>query len=830
MMYFSNAMGFLPGSQTMQDIDIFDQVTGESGAKTSVSWMGAFEKLLQAQMTDAPITPAQAEGSLRSFRAMMSNTLEKGAKGVAKNVFGYDAPGAFFSRYTGMSNLRAGEVYLPGRELDRVLGNIPGLTGKQRAAHKKRVTGGMTPEQVAAARAGSPTARAGVSSLESAYIPGFVFRQPDVSRDYGVMPAKYITAQQLAARGEDPGRVKSKFVDSGVSSLFSTIGVGDRDRDPLQGLVSIDKGGELIETKVQKQFFDAYARGNVVSASGQEVSTFDALQQVFGKQTSEYHIERSTTKDYVDVMSGEPGALSKGMAGQHLPFGEYQRAMEDWDISKENMNRTYNFMRRMESSRGGLGGAFSEKEFTENVFDPLQTMYQKAIDFSLEESPPLINALNTARVFKGADKKYRLGFNLYGDQRGTGDKFDWVSPLTAGSKGSGAVMRTLVEAIGRDKALVPDKTLGYMFAGSSEGAQRNVAALGRLEELKKSDPDKWGKVQRSSVLTGDVPVSDAGGTAIKPDISENSMLYTALWGRAAPASLGRYGNPPNEKYPEGKYTDIIADQESIMFPFKGKQTSLTDIAKDPAVLLSDIMYGYQRGTQTSRSARELTGAIGAARDIAGGPLTPEVIQRQPLAVQSFLSAAEVQLGSKKFRGMAEAPGSIDFEDKYLSVSKVRANEAFSKYMDLNLAGKPVLWASDMSAHFGKKPWNTMDKIAGGVMGLRSQTGSGLVDPKSTGSIIDKIFPVSEEKARLFKQGEEFESKWIKSIPGQGAGTEFKHSGQLRSLQYEYEGSEVHFKPDFLSWDPDNKTFNIVEHKLGKGKSAKYGGYQCAINV
>ena len=50
----------------------------------------------------------------------MSRVLE--GKGVSKHVFGYDAPGSIFARYTGMSALNPGELFLPERELRRMIG------------------------------------------------------------------------------------------------------------------------------------------------------------------------------------------------------------------------------------------------------------------------------------------------------------------------------------------------------------------------------------------------------------------------------------------------------------------------------------------------------------------------------------------------------------------------------------------------------------------------------------------------------------------------------------------------------------------------------------
>jgi len=811
LLFFSAVPGVLPGPGTMRGIESFEGVTNESASKFSVSWMGAFEKLLQAQMSGeggyTPTSPALATAALGPFRSMMRGVLESGT-GVAKSVFGYDAPGMIFSRYSGMSFLQPGEVFLPQGEVARMISAIPNLSRAERTAMARRLTGGR-------GLGGVPNLNQYEQDvLAKAYLPGFMLRQPDVSGEYGVMPAKIITEHQLAARGIAPETIKRMrgFVSAGVSSMFSALGVGDIDRDPMQVFLAM-RGGKTLETPEMLRYYTAYEKAQVAMAGALGTTdTFGALQQIFGDETSAQHITRATVTGYLEAMGGESsGALGKGMQGQRMPYESYINMMRGWGSSKFGMGRVYNLQRMLESSRSALG-MFPEKGFVQNVFDPLQTLYQKAIDFELDEKVAMLNAVNTARVYEPQKGQYALGFSLYGMDNPDPTKMNWLSTMVSGQNPAArTTLRALVNAFGKE-SYIRDITLGSIFAPSSEAAQGNIAALQELRRLQEAEPEKWGKVSRQSVLMGDVNVP-----GFTTEVGERSIYYNALMANATARSLGMLGNPG------GKYDPIIEEankgkESKIQLPYRGQTLSLAEIANKPEVYLTNMMMGYQTLEGTSHRAGQLIQAIGKFREIAGGPLTQEVIQGLPVGAQAFLSNVSLQLGEKNFRTLAEKPGSIDISQRYLTGANTIATNLLRKRIEQSLGRGPMYWASDLSAHFAEKPWNTLEKIVGGNIGLRGAEVSGLAVP-GTRNLLEAIYPIAPEKAAA---GEAFERGWRSPFPDTRSG----NIGQ--SLKFQYMGAEIHAKPDYLSYDPGTGALNVIELKATR--NALYGGYQAALGA
>jgi hypothetical protein len=851
MLYFKAATGFLPGTGTILHTDIYDQLTGESGAKYSLSWMAAFEKSLHAQT--GGISPQAATADLKRFRSLMNRVLE--GKGVSRHVFGYDAPGSIFARYTGMSALNPGELFLPERELRRMVGEIPGLSRGKQEKFLRQLTGGYTPEMLYAAAtldrsglesylrntyAGAASDRvrgwaddlsAAQQNLADAYLPGFGLRQPDVSREYGVLPMQIITAHQLAARGVRPP--PSGWVDAGVSSMFSTVGVGDEDRDPLQAFLSVmvgSKGARAVETDEMKKYYYAYqlAHNELVDVMGTN-DTFGVMQQLFGGEANAYHILRSSVEGYLKTFPGEGGkigksALTAGTGGRRVPLMDYLGTLEQWGEQKSSMGRVYNMLRMLEASNATLG-QFSPENFGRRVFDPMQLYYQKALDMSLEESVPMMNILGTIRAFKRtSDNRWYAGFSVRGDvgssdQPDSEKNFDWISPMHSGQNPNYRVMlQSFVQAVGAEKTL-RDETLSFLFAPNQEAALNNIQALEQLKALKSSNPDQWGNVTRADVLLGNRALP---GVANAPEVSERSNFYTAAMARMAWRSLGD----------AEKYAEVRANADQISFPWLGQERSLVEIAEDPLIFLSNLMYRYQTMGETNVPAGMLVRAIDRMRKLSGGPLTPERIGQMPTLAKSMTSYMRMLLGEDTFSRMGLYGG--DLEKRYVSLASRRAESVYREAMDLSLKAPPVLWASTLASYLdpGKRQaWRPLEQMVAQRVFPQSPAaaeGGQTLMPSLSRQLLKDLFPGPSQA--LAERGTEFEHRWQPNVPGMSGNTTFFNTGSERSLVYGYGGAEVHFKPDWIGWDAENRKLNLVEHKMTAAENAKYGQYQVTLNA
>jgi len=432
----------------------------------------------------------------------------------------------------------------------------------------------------------------------------------------------------------------------------------------------------------------------------------------------------------------------------------------------------------------------------------------------MSEQSPIINALNTGRIQKDRSG-YRLGFSLYGSKED--GKFHWTKPMGTGSTSSNAVMRTLVEAMGNEP-FIEDRSLAYMFASGSKAGQQNVAALAEFRKLQESDPDNWGGVSRAEVLLGDKPIS-----GMPAEVSERSSFYNAFMARTIARSLGKLGNPG------GKYDEIITNQGNINIPFGGEITSLEKISRDPAIALTNALYGYQTLQGTSVPAGDIVKSIGALRQMYGGPLTKDVIEGMPVGMQSYISNIKEQLGPRTFNRIARAPHDVDVEQRYIDQSKAVAAETLGEYMTGNIERPPMLWASNLGALFAGKEgkYRPMEKIFGVALGFGGQDISKLLAP-GTSNLLNAIYPFTDE--RIGELGNAFEAGWNPNLPGTSGSTIFKQTGNARSLKFDYQGGRISFKPDWLAWDEQKGQLNIVEHKLASGDAARHGAFQGAINA
>jgi len=855
MLLYSGMKAFLPGVNTMLGIDTYDPATGESNAKVSLSWLSAFERSTLAEASEIP--PSQAIGEVANFRKMMSNMLE--GKGIAKDVFGFDAPGMTFQRYTELGGLNYGEIYLPQREMQRALGEAVG-SNRQAQRLMKSLTGGYSINDLYAAsqmnkeqlegyllqtyypQYGQPQVAGRMAKrldqwatglmsaqhkLADAFLPGMMFRQPDVSREFGVMASMAITSHQMAARGYSPEIIRaleSGWMDAGVSSVFSTIGVGDLDRDPLQHFFALDRSGKPILTADNQRQYAAYKAAQIAlgHAMGGTTDTFGALRQVFGNETDAYHIMRSTVAGYLEAMGGDTdhrgdaGALGKGTNGQHLPLEGYLNALKSHTSSKGNMGLVYQAQRLLEASSAALG--FTQQAYEQNIFDPLQTFYQKAIDLSLDEKIALVNATNTARVFKKGGE-YRFGFSLKGIDD---DSMDWADPMRAGNERSGAVALRTVATAFANEGTIRDETLAYMFAPSAQAGASNLQVFGKLRELQSSDPNQWGKVTRASVLMGDVQLP---GMA-KGVVSEASPYYTALMAQGINRTLT--GDPE-------KYAEYINGQNEISLPWRGGLRTLSQIYNDPYIYLTNMMFGYQTQRGTSNRAMDLVHGIARMRETLGvrsdgssEPLTETALRAMPSAMQSLAASMKLQLGDEVFNRIATSP-TPDLEEKLVQYAVRKSEIAFTSAMDKNLAGAPVVWAGDLAAYIGGNKYNAKEKIVGGMLGMRNASG-----PEGAGhDFLRDIYPFEGPTGA---QGVAFEAGWKQNLPG-APNARFQHASQKLSLKFDYQGGDTEHrgnlraKPDWLSWDPDTGTLGLIEHKMVQGKDqAYYGQVQAAINA
>lgn len=868
MLFYSNVLGFTPGTETIRYIDIYDEA-GESGAKYTLSYLAMQEKALQAQMAEGPVGPSQAQGAMQAFRTMMSNTMYgpdgTGGKGIIKSIFGYNAPGMIFARYTGMDILNPGELYVPQRELQRMLSEAQLVEG-QYSKMTRRVMGSFgggtfSPEDIYyASQVGGDLAKlqkyiaqkeypkyvnlAGTEftiqgqgnigrrikrraallaetqkRLVNAYLPGFAFRQPDVYRGH-VMPTAIVNPFIMAARGVDPKRLPSNWIDAGVPTSFSVLGVGDEDRDPLQAFLAI-ANGEFIETPEMKRYFRAYKKSyeSMLEALGPDAPR-NAMRMLFGDKDASYHILLSTIKGYLERSSGEkPAFFETGMSGERVPLSRYGDALEDVGRSKSNMGRTYNMQRLLEASTASLS-VFSNEEFQSNIFNPLQLYYQQAIDLSLSESNAMLNVLSTIRPYYSASVgKWRIGASLSGQV--SEDQFNWVSPLQEGQAPAlHTMLNTLVTRMGREGTL-SDATLSYLFAPSSAAAKENLRALTELRRLKSESPEQWSNVSRASILIGR---SKLPGD-FNPQISEASPYYIATMATAVRKGQEKYGTEwDNLKY-------------QIKIPFKGKEMSMADIEEDPHIFLTNMMYRYQTGKHTNVAGGDIAKAIMKMRELAGGALTQEVIDKLPSAQKSVVSYFRQLLGDPVFNRLTQGEGPI--EEQLIDLAREQAKAFYLEGMERELKSKPVMWPSEVAPFIaGKSEWYPEEKMVARRVLLGESTVQTVTGARG---LIDRIFPFEGPEG-----GELFEARWdpmkysgaYEPMPGAQVGnlrtfvpTErmaFRHTGKSLSLSFDYLGADWHFKPDWLGWDPESKRFHIFEHKMTS--SAKHGEYQATLNA
>ncbi|MFM8321850.1 MAG: hypothetical protein ACKOC5_13135, partial [Chloroflexota bacterium] len=446
--------GFLFGIDTVRGIDTYNELTGESQAKISISHMSALEKALRAELRDGPVSPKEAGEDMNTFRAMMDNMLS--AKGIAKRVFGYDAPGMTFSRYSGQSFARFGEVILSSRAFDRMLFSAPeGSLSRKNAqaayaqlSGKGKLAAWSMDEIYAASQAGSASDLMGLVEnrfenrlkrmgaarrgemiqnwatdlfetqrrLAADFLPGFGFRQPDMPRQTGVIPMKITNAYSLVARGITPEKAREAEMlsDTMVNSFFSSIFVGDEDKDPGQFFLSA-ANGVLVTTGEMQKWYDAYDRTNLAVAQGREINSSQLLEEIFGKeQAGKYHILENTINDYIETVTGDKSKpLTAGMDAQRVPAENIMNATDEHSDSKAMMGKVYNMQRQLESAGAALG-TFTDEQYRRMIFEPLQSGYQRSIDFSLR-SATMLNILGTARVhYRNHGQSAVVGYSITG--------------------------------------------------------------------------------------------------------------------------------------------------------------------------------------------------------------------------------------------------------------------------------------------------------------------------------------------------------------------------------------------------------------------------------
>ncbi len=155
-------------------------------------------------------------------------------------------------------------------------------------------------------------------------------------------------------------------------------------------------------------------------------------------------------------------------------------------------------------------------------------------------------------------------------------------------------------------------------------------------------------------------------------------------------------------------------------------------------------------------------------------------------------------------------------------------------MDKALKAPPVLWASTLASYLdpGKRQaWKPLEQMT--AQRVFPQTpaaaeGGQTLMPGLSNQLLRDLFP--GPNPGLSEQGLEFEHRWQPTLPGMSASTTFMNTGNNRSLAFNYGGAELHFKPDWIGWDAENKRLNLVEHKMTAAQNARYGQYQVTLSA
>jgi hypothetical protein len=889
MLYYESSNLYIPGPRSIRSIDEFNEA-GESTGYASKSWLSMFGKANVASGQGQSNIDVQK--SAYRFRKMMDNRLS--GKNIAKNVFGYDAPGMIFERYIGMGALKPNEVFLGEGTLRRSIESLPGITssGTRRMMHS--LTGGVSPEVLYMAskfaeredavgglskalidkypnlytgasgakgsarvtyedRARKDAARflSKQAALANAYIPSFSFRQPDTSRG-SVLPTRTITAHQLAARGIDPKTFAG--VNTGISSWFSAMGVGDWDRDPMQTFFSVTRSGNKYtqhlspEAAQWNEELDAMTANFAGRLGLKEADVFSAMEGMFGDKANDLNIVSATLKGYMDAQAGGAPAYEKGLVMERRPYSEFGDLNTMWGSQKRDMGSVYNIQRLIESAAGSVA-AFTgenEKTFVENVFDPNQAEYQAALDFSrYGKNNPLFTMLTTARFFReggGQAPNAKLNFGFYFDDPTKSGNF--ISAMSSGQSDPSNLVNAMIGELAIDKNgkhYMSNSALASLFSPNMDAFSRNVQALDEFDRLKAANDPMVAGMSRAGVLRGDfIGKHDVLGNV---SVSERSIAPMAIMATGVGKSL----TSSHEKYAT---TQAVADDMDFGVSWMGSTQTMSQIFNSPEVYLTNMINRYQRKENLKIPQSEKIMAISAMRTLAGRmrgtgnknePLTDDALAKMPIAVQELARSYRQGMGDQDWLRYTQGTQNIDqLLGEELASMRVKVAGAL---MTGELGTPMNVRTSELSGYIrgdARYKNNPLKKMQLSRMGYNRET-------------IESMYPFRGDEGKA-RSGNEFESQFaaaarqltLKSkaqgAPAWGGGTRFAHVGsgaganaggylEMPAGGSTYRGFRMSISPDIIGWDPDAKRFYWGEAKYSRSSDyVEQGKLQNALYV
>lgn len=478
-LYFPGVHTYLPTPEPFRQVDIYGEDDKESVTKLSKMYRRSFMEMNRAyslyeegDQHSIAESAHVARGAMHRLRKKADEVFQ--GKGVLGNLYGTDVEGAISERYAVKTSLKPGEVALSNKTLNRLL-KSSGFSGQDIGAFKEWLH--------------DPNSE---TPMSERYIPGFFGRYPQISRERGWMPAKILTEEMMAARGDALPKSGFHRSDVFVSPSHNRLAVGDEDDDPagILGLVRkmTNSEGETTGFRFLHEDESSQPLQEWTDAMQGYQDVYGALGRQFGEQAPALDIMQSTVSDYLEGKS----PLETVDEIKARPIKELVDASEQIRTSKGGMGTSYNARRWMESASASLG-MHSPETFNE-YFEPGSLLYQGYLDLKKDETSIMENMLNSATFYRRGDGDFHFGFNVSGRESGVAKgELAFATPVSSRTQaGSHNLLNTMINAVSKQSE-VSNNMLAFMFSGSDDAYKTN---LGMMEGLKGAD--------RASALMGGI--------------------------------------------------------------------------------------------------------------------------------------------------------------------------------------------------------------------------------------------------------------------------------------------------------------------------------------